>query len=55
MDSNIVLTESGRILELQVTAEDKSYDMAKLQDLVNLATKGIAEIIRLQYDALKQK
>jgi ribonuclease PH len=55
MDSNIVLTESGRILELQVTAEDKSYDMAKLQDLVALAEKGIKEVTKLQYEALKQK
>ncbi len=55
MDSNIVLTESGRILELQITAEDKSYDMAKLQDLVSLGTQGVNEVIKLQYEALKQK
>lgn len=55
MDSNIVLTESGRILELQVTAEDKSYQMEKLQDLVSLAQKGINEIIKLQNEALRQK
>ncbi len=55
MDSNIILTESGRILELQITAENKSYDMAKLTDLVDLANKGIKEIIKLQNEALKHR
>src|SRR5271154_638041 len=51
MDSNVVLTESGRILELQITAESKSYDVGKLTELVDLASKGIKEIIKLQYEA----
>jgi ribonuclease PH len=55
MDSNVVLTESGRILELQITAESKSYDMNKLTELTDLANKGINEIIKAQYEALKQK
>jgi ribonuclease PH len=55
MDSNIVLTESGRILELQITSEKKPYDMTKLPELMNLASKGINEIIKAQYEALKQK
>ena len=53
MDSNIVLTESGRILELQITAESKSYDMNKLTALTDLASKGIDEIIKAQYEVLK--
>ncbi|HEY9714213.1 MAG TPA: ribonuclease PH, partial [Chroococcales cyanobacterium] len=55
MDSNIVLTESGKVLELQVTAESKPYDSAKVADLMNLADKGIKEVIALQYSALKQR
>lgn len=55
MDSNIVLTESGNILELQISSESKPFDSAKMADLQNLAQKGIKEIIELQYAALKQR
>ncbi len=55
MDSNIVLTESGKILELQMTAETKPYDTTKLQDLMTLADKGIREIISKQYEVLNRR
>lgn len=55
MDSNIVLTESGDILELQISSESKPFDSAKLPDLLALAQKGIKEIVELQYAALKQR
>ncbi len=48
MDSNVVLTESGMILELQITSEAKPYDSAKLPELMELAGKGIKEIIEMQ-------
>lgn len=49
MDGNVVLTESGKILELQITSEGKPYDSAKLGDLMSLASKAIKEIIEMQY------
>ena len=52
MDSNIVLTESGKILELQLTSETKPYEATKLADLMTLADKGVKQIIELQYKAL---
>lgn len=55
MDGNIVLTESGKILELQMTAETKPYDAAKLADLMSLAEKGVREIISKQYEALNRR
>ncbi len=55
MDSNIILTESGKILELQMTAETKPFDTAKLQDLMSLADKGIKEIISKQYEVLNRR
>ncbi|MBS2004333.1 MAG: ribonuclease PH [Candidatus Obscuribacterales bacterium] len=55
MDSNIVLTESGKILELQITAESKPFDNNKLPDLMAVAEKGVKEIIAMQYSALKQR
>lgn len=55
MDSNIVLTESGKILEIQMTAEDQPCDQAKLASIMELAYKGIKEIIELQNQALYSK
>ncbi len=55
MDSNIVLTESGKVLELQITAETKPFDNNKLPELMALAEKGVKEIIAMQYAALKQR
>jgi ribonuclease PH len=55
MDSNIVLTESGKILELQMTSEAKPYDPTKLNDLMLLANKGIKEIIGMQIDCLNRR
>jgi ribonuclease PH len=52
IDSNIVLTESGKILEFQLTSEAKPYDMSKMDDLMSLAFKGIKEIIEIQVNAL---
>ncbi len=55
MDSNVVLTESGKVLELQITSETKPYESAKVAELVELAQRGVKEIIELQYAALKQR
>lgn len=52
MDGNFVFTESGKILEVQMTAEDRPYDASKMGDLLKLAEKGVKEIIELQYQAL---
>lgn len=52
MDSNIVLTESGRVLEIQVTAEGKPYSQEKMAEVLNLGEKGVKEIIAMQMQAL---
>ena len=52
MDSNIVLTESGKILEIQISAESKPYEAAKMTELLTLAEKGIKEIIEAQFEAI---
>ena len=55
MDSNIVLTESGKVLELQISAESKPFEASKVADLMTLADKAVKDIVKLQYEALKQK
>lgn len=52
VDSNIVLTKSGKIIEFQTTAEGKPYDYDKMIEIFNVAKKGINEIIE-KYSTLE--
>jgi ribonuclease PH len=54
VDANFVLTGSGRFVEFQATAERIPFDEAQLALLVELARKGIAELIEAQRQALAQ-
>lgn len=54
-DMNFVLTESGKIVEIQGTAEEKPFDEAQYARLFGLAKKGIAELIVKQKEALEIK
>ena len=51
-DCNVVMTGAGELVEVQITAEKKSFTRAQLNDLLNLAEVGIAELFDLQKDAL---
>jgi ribonuclease PH len=51
-DMNVVLTGSGKFVELQATAEHAPFDDRHLADLVALARSGIAELRAIQDDAL---
>ena len=52
VDMNIVLTGSGRFVELQATAEKTPFDDAQLEQMVKLGRKGILELIAIQKQAL---
>ena len=45
VDSNVVLTKSGKIIEFQTTAEGEPYEFDKMIEIFNVAQKGINEII----------
>ena len=45
VDSNVVMTKSGKIIEFQTTAEGEPYEFEKMIEIFNLAKKGISEII----------
>ena len=45
VDSNIVLTKSGKIVEFQTTAEGEAYEYSQMLEIFNVAKKGIDEII----------
>lgn len=52
-DANFVLTASGGIVEIQVTAEQVPIDHASFQALQALAAAGVAELVALQRRALE--
>ncbi len=51
-DTNFVLTENGRIVEIQCTAEKSPFSTADFQQLFDLAQKGIKQLIQKQREAL---
>ena len=52
VDSNIVLTKSGKIIEIQGTAEHEIFTKKELDQLLELAHGGIQQLIALQKKAL---
>jgi ribonuclease PH len=52
VDMNVVMTGSGRFVEVQGTAEGAPYSRGELDDLLLLAEAGIAEIVSLQEELL---
>lgn len=51
VDSNVVLTKSGKIIEFQTTAEGEPYEQEKMLEIFNTAKKGIQKIIAM-YDLI---
>lgn len=51
-DMNVVMTEAGKFIEVQGTAEDGAYSFDELQAMIRLAEKGIAELVSFQKQAL---
>ncbi len=45
VDSNIVLTKSGKIIEFQTTAEGAPYEQSQLMEIFNIAHEGIKKIV----------
>jgi ribonuclease PH len=52
VDMNVVMTESGRFIEVQGTAEGMAFSRAELDDLLALAEAGITEIVGRQHQLL---
>lgn len=52
VDMNVVMTGSGKFVELQATSEKTPFDDAQLAELLSTARKGIAELFEIQKRAL---
>lgn len=47
VDSNAVMTKSGKVIEFQTTAEGDPYDIEKINQIVDLSKNAIQKIISL--------
>jgi ribonuclease PH len=52
VDMNIVMTGTGKFIEVQGTAETKPFGMNGLQEMLSLADSGIKEIMSIQKSVL---
>lgn len=52
VDMNVVMTDTGRYIEVQGTAEGAPFDRNRLNRLLDIAQGGIREIINAQREAL---
>ncbi|MGI6130195.1 MAG: ribonuclease PH, partial [bacterium] len=52
VDMNFVMTGDGRIVEIQGTAEAEPFSRSELDQLLNVASTGIEQIIAKQKAAL---
>lgn len=52
VDMNVVMTGSGRFVEIQGTGEEATFDDDELAALLKLARNGIRQLTRLQQDTL---
>ena len=48
VDMNVVMTANGRFIEIQGTAEKKPFSKNQLDELLDLAKKGIKDLIAIQ-------
>ncbi len=53
-DMNVVMTAAGNFVEVQGTAEGAAFTRTEMQALLDLADKGISELLALQQAALAQ-
>jgi ribonuclease PH len=52
VDMNVVMTGSGRFVEVQGTAEGMAFSRGELDSLLGLAEAGIGEIVALQQEVV---
>jgi ribonuclease PH len=55
VDMNVVMTGTGRFVEVQATAEGRPYTGNEMQQLIELAAAGIARLTQLQRELLHMK
>lgn len=54
-DMNVVMTGSGHFVEVQGTAEGAAFSRSQMDELLQLAEKGIRELVAMQEESLSKK
>jgi ribonuclease PH len=54
VDMNVVMTSSGRFIEVQGTAEGMPFTKGELDEMLSLAEHGIAQLLDLQVEELAE-
>ena len=54
VDMNVIMTESGKLVEVQGTAEGAPFSRAKLNELLDLAEHGLKNIFARQREILEK-
>ncbi len=52
VDMNVVMTDKGKYIEIQGTGEESPFSESELMNLLQIANKGIQELVGFQKDAL---
>ena len=53
VDMNVIGTEDGEFIEIQGTGEQSPFNRTELNELLDLAQKGIKQMVQIQKDSLK--
>ena len=48
VDGNFIMTGSGKLIEIQMSAEGSTYSRDQMNQLLDLAEKGVAELVEKQ-------
>jgi ribonuclease PH len=54
VDANFFMTQSGKIIEIQATAEKAPFSWEEITTMKDLAFKGISELIKKQKEVLRE-
>ncbi|MFX0542317.1 ribonuclease PH [Roseovarius sp. S4756] len=52
VDGNFIMTQSGKLIEVQMSAEGATYNRDQMNQLMDLAEKGVAELASAQLAAV---
>ncbi len=52
VDMNIIMTGSGRLVEVQGTGEEATFTRQEMSEMIDLAEQGIFQLVKLQKEAL---
>ncbi len=55
VDMNVVMTGSGKFVEIQGTAEESAFSKEEMDALTSVAGKGIRKLTKIQKESLEEK